>query len=118
MEQLWEILERRGCNTVQIRERFMNDTRFYLECYEEFMRDDSFRMLGVQLRAKQVSAAFDTAHTLKGLAANMGLTDMFHVLSDIVEPLREGCCGDELSDSYNQLMVLYAQYRTLLEDLS
>lgn len=118
MERVWEILEKRGCNIPQIKERFMDDTQFYLECYEQFMLDDNFRILGVQLRAKQVTEAFETAHTLKGLAANMGLSDMFSVLSDIVEPLRDGCCEEGLLDFYNQLMVLYAQYKTLLDDLS
>lgn len=117
MERFWEILEQRGCNMAEIKERFLGDKMFYLECYEEFMRDDNFQLLGVQLRAKQTQAAFDTAHTLKGLAANMGLIDMFRVLSEIVEPLRDGICTDELLVPYEQLMILYAQYKALVDEL-
>ncbi|MDD6037492.1 MAG: Hpt domain-containing protein [bacterium] len=112
MGDLMAALEQRGCDMRGIQDRFLGDEAFYAECFEQFMSDEGFRLLGEQLCAHKVREAFDTAHTLKGLASNMGLTDLFNHLVVIVEPLRKGC-DDGLLPVYEEMLACYETYRAL-----
>ncbi len=67
---------------------------------KEFKNDPAFGELGVAIENKQYEHAFDQAHTLKGVAGNMGLTPLFTVICNIVEPLR--------AHQYSNLDALYA----------
>ncbi|MEG0963534.1 MAG: Hpt domain-containing protein, partial [Lachnospiraceae bacterium] len=50
---------------------------------------------------KDYKNAFDYAHTLKGVAGNMGLSPIYKAICDIVEPLRR--------NDYSNLQYLYAE---------
>ena len=58
-------------------------------------------------------AAFDAAHTLKGVLSNMGLTPLYDCVSAIVEPLREGRF-DDTAEEYARLLVRRAELSALL----
>lgn len=97
-------------------ERFMDDEAFYEECLDELLKDEGFVKLGEALSAHKVKESFEYAHMLKGVVANLGITPMFYVLVDIVEPLRVGEDRD-LSTEYSKLMELKAEYEKILEDV-
>ena len=50
--------------------------------------DDTFAMLRAAMSAGDVTCAFRAAHTLKGVAANMGLLRMQEAASALTEALR------------------------------
>lgn len=77
-----------GVNPQEVMERFVDDEELYAACLEEFMHDAAFDRLKEALEASDYSAAFDQAHTLKGVAGNLGLTPLYNVICEIVEPLR------------------------------
>lgn len=81
----------------------MDDEELYAECFAMFMEDPSFVQLGEALKRQDDAAAFDAAHTLKGVAGNLGLTPLFAAICAIVEPLR---CGahDGLDGLYAAVM--------------
>lgn len=83
-------LESWGCDIAGAMERFLNDEAFYFECYEQALEDPDFKQLKEALAAHDVRQAFEHAHSLKGIIANLGLTSLYHIISDIVESLREG----------------------------
>ncbi len=64
---------------------------------ERFLRmfagDDSFDMLAAAMSAGDVQRAFRAAHTLKGVAANMGLERLRAAASELTEALRGGDMG-------------------------
>ena len=80
---------------------------------ERWRGDPAFAGLGEALAAKDVDTAFRHAHTLKGLIANMGLTPLYDLAVQIVEPLRAGQCQEELSGLYQRLMDEMKPYRIL-----
>lgn len=41
------------------------------------------------MKARDYTAAFEAAHTLKGVVGNMGLTPLYQAVCEIVEPLRK-----------------------------
>lgn len=50
----------------------------------------AFEELGAAIEAKDTKASFEKAHELKGVLANMGLSPMYTVTCNMVEPLRAG----------------------------
>lgn len=87
---LLEELKNWGCDIDGALERFVGDEELYKTCLYTVLDDKAFSGLGEALYAGQVKEAFDYAHTLKGVLANMGLTPMYDITVRIVEPLRTG----------------------------
>lgn len=92
-----------GCDVDGALERFVGDEDLYKMCLNTVLEDKAFAGLGETLRASQTKEAFDHAHTLKGVLANMGLTPMFDITVRIVEPLRTGDT-DGLLSIYEELL--------------
>lgn len=90
MSTLLDELKDWGCDVDGAMERFMGDEELYRICLHSVLSDKSFGGLCEALQRNDVDEAFDHAHTLKGVLANMGLTPMFDITVRIVEPLRAG----------------------------
>ena len=88
MSQLKEKMQNYGIDIEETMERFVDDEDLYIECLHEYIDNPDFEKLGEAIRGQDYAKAFDRAHTLKGVAGNMGLTTLFNVLCSIVEPLR------------------------------
>ncbi|MBC8531733.1 Hpt domain-containing protein [Gehongia tenuis] len=69
-------------------ERFMGNEGMYFKFLNMLLEDQSLKNLGAALAASDYQGAFEAAHTLKGVAGNMGLTPLYNVVCEIVEPLR------------------------------
>lgn len=81
-----------------------------------FPLDDSFPMLAAALERGDVQTAFRAAHTLKGVAANLGLERLRALASDMTECLRSG----ELSGAqahFPETETAYRQVLAALEEL-
>ncbi len=113
MNALLTELRNRGCDVDGALVRFLNNEAFYAKCFKKFIDDPAFAGLGEALKSKDVDVAFRHAHTLKGLIANMGLTPLYDLTVQIVEPLRAGQCADDLDELYQRLMEEMKTYRIL-----
>ena len=78
-----------------------------------FPLDDSFPQLSEALGRGDVQAAFRAAHTLKGVAANLGLERLRALASDMTECLRSG----DLSGAQTRLAETETAYRQVLAAL-
>ena len=78
-----------------------------------FPLDDSFPMLAAALERGDVQTAFRAAHTLKGVAANLGLERLRAAASDMTECLRRG----ELSGAQARFPETETAYRRVLAAL-
>ena len=78
-----------------------------------FSLDDSFPQLSEALGRGDVQTAFRAAHTLKGVAANLGLERLRALASDMTECLRRG----ELSGAQARLAETETAYRRVLAAL-
>ena len=105
-------LESWGCDIAGAMERFLGDEEFYFECYEQALEDPGFEQLKEALDAHNIKEAFDHAHSLKGIIANLGLTSLFDIIFDIVEPLRAGK-EDGVADKYEELLKERERYVSL-----
>lgn len=100
---LLEELKNWGCDVEGALERFVGDAELYKTCLHTVLDDKAFVGLGEALDAQEVKEAFDYAHTLKGVLANMGLTPMYDITVQLVEPLRIGD-SNNLRPIYEELL--------------
>ncbi|MEE5990219.1 MAG: Hpt domain-containing protein [Lachnospiraceae bacterium] len=68
--------------------RCLNDTSLYERVLCKFPGDKSYSKIVEALESADAKAAFEAAHTLKGVSANLGLTDLYDSVFPLVEELR------------------------------
>lgn len=68
--------------------RCMNNEEFYLKMVAKAAQNDSFEKLEGALKENNLEAAFDAAHALKGVFANLALSPVRDPICEIVELLR------------------------------
>lgn len=103
MSALLDALKDWGCDIDGALERFVGDEELYVICLNKVLSDQAFVGLGEALKKGETKEAFDSAHTLKGVLANMGLTPMYDIAVRIVEPLRMEA-DENLMPVYEELL--------------
>ncbi len=68
--------------------RCMNNEAFYLRLVKMAVADNDMEALGQALQAGDLGRAFECAHSLKGVAANLSLTPIYGPVSEMTELLR------------------------------
>ena len=89
-DSLWEMLKEKGVNVDKALERLKGNKEAYKSFLVEFFEDPDFESLGEEIKAGNARNAFEYAHGLKGMAANLGLDAVHNELSTLVEILRPG----------------------------
>ena len=103
MNDVFEKLEEWGCDVAGTKRRFLNDDSLYIACLNGVLDDNSFERLGDALKTHDCKQAFEATHNIKGFLADMGLTPMYDIAIQIMEPLRKGTVtGHE--ENYKALM--------------
>lgn len=103
-----QLLKDFGCVEIDATSsRFLDDGEFYLMILKQMLSDPGFESLEKSLRDHDAKTAFETAHMLKGIISNCGITPMYEIIQRIVESLRNG-----------NLMEAYPAYEKLMESRS
>ncbi len=87
-DQYKKALEASGADVASTLKRFMGNEAIYQKFLNRFLDDQNYSNLMRYLEEKNYGEAFKCAHTLKGVAANMGLIPIQKAASDITELLR------------------------------
>lgn len=112
LEELY--LELHG-DIIDARKRLMTDNlinRFIMK----FPADPTMASLRDAIESQDVKAVFNAAHTLKGLAANLGFTELFTNASALTEQTRKCDCNPDpvlmskVEESYNLVIGKLAEY--------
>ncbi|MBR4464165.1 MAG: Hpt domain-containing protein [Treponema sp.] len=90
--------------------RCLKKEDFYYKMLNICLSDERFEKLKGLLESKDYDAAFETAHALKGVLANLGLTPIYEPISQMTEFLRARTDMDYMP-LYGQMK---AQYDKLL----
>ena len=83
-----------GADTDEGLMRCMNKEDFYVMLVGKAVDDKRLSELERQLSAGDLDAAFETAHALKGLYANLALTPLTKPVSEMTELLRSHTDAD------------------------
>ena len=74
--------------------RCLNDEAFYLEVVRMALEENTYKKLSDAIGTGDVKAVFEAAHALKGVLANVALTPLYDVASEITELSRAGQDAD------------------------
>lgn len=89
-DSLWDQLRERGVNVDKALVRMKGNKEAYRNFLIEFFEDPDFEALGEEIKAGNAKNAFEYAHGLKGMAANLGIDEVQKKLGVLVEILRHG----------------------------
>lgn len=115
MDKRIESLAAWGCDTKRALERMIDDEEFYMDCLNQFLEDRELEQLEQSLKEQNVKMAFEHAHALKGVLANLGLTPMYQLEVEIVEPLRAGNLED-FTEKIEELKRMREKLKGILKD--
>ncbi len=93
--------------------RCMNNEAFYLRMVEKVLKDKGFEELDAAVAAHDSDAAFEAAHKLKGVLANLALTPICEPVTQMVELLRNRTDTD-YSQYLNRIKEKKAQLEGML----
>lgn len=79
-----------GADYDDVRRRLMDNDAMVARFAGKFLEDASFAQLEAALDARDAEVAFRAAHTLKGVAQNLGLSNLYEPASALTEALRTG----------------------------
>lgn len=109
MSELIDRLRHYGADMDATMERFIGDEALYDRCFHIFLEDPSFLTLEKALEQRDYTAAFQAAHTLKGVSGNLGLTPLYTSVCEITAALRHG--------DYSNLEAQYAAIVSAKEEV-
>lgn len=77
-----------GANVEEGLARCLNKEDFYLKMVNLGLKDERFEKLGDILASKDLDAAFEAVHALKGVIGNLALTPLYEPINKMTELLR------------------------------
>lgn len=90
MGEFRETFETYGGDYRETLDRFLGDESLYLRILDMLFQDKNLDALRASLQSGDLAAAFEAAHTLKGVTGNLGLAPLYEAVCHVVEPLRAG----------------------------
>lgn len=117
MSTFQEIFQAYGADYTATMERFMGNETMYLKLLDMLFQDDNLKKLEQAVTEKDYTTAFEAAHTLKGVAGNMGLTPLYEAVCAIVEPLRAREQRDDYLALYQVIEQAFVQADELRRQL-
>ena len=84
-----DALKQFGANTDEGLTRCMGNEGFYFKLIGKVVEDKNFAALESAIAEKDLDAAFEAAHSLKGVLGNLALTPIYEPVYEITELLRE-----------------------------
>ena len=109
MKALLIKLESWGCDVKDALTRLTGDEDLLIDCIAIVEKDPAFQKLGEALKRADAAGAFEAVHTIKGIAANTGLTPLY----ELAAPLRRGeLQGLELT--YQRLLQKHGEFRQIV----
>lgn len=117
MKSAQEVFAEYGADYSTTMKRVMNNEAMYVRLLGMLAEDDSIAKLDDALQAGNLQSAFLAAHTLKGVAGNLGLTPLYQALEKLVEPLRAEAARDDYPALYKEVQLAFMRTDAFREAL-
>ncbi len=118
MSVLQDVFSAYGGDYDKTMKRFMGNEALYCKILPKLFQDDNLQKLGRELETGNFESAFEAAHTLKGVSANLGLTPLYNAVCMIVEPLRNREQNVDYMALYQAIQVEFQRINTLWESFA
>ncbi len=103
-----------GIDVDSVMQRFMGSERLTEKFMKRFADDMTFSQLEKAVAAGDSEEAFRAAHTLKGVAGNLGMTELFDRTSEMTERFR----AHDMTGAAEDLAALRTVYERILQAVS
>lgn len=90
-------LKAAGADTEDGLKRCLGKEDFYLKMINLALKNENFELLEGALKTEDYVKSFELCHALKGVIANVSLTPLYDLISDLTEKLR-ACTGAETAN--------------------
>lgn len=110
-------LEQYGVNYEETMNRFVRNEDLYIKILTKLEKDENAEKLNAAIAEGDLETAFMAAHTLKGLAANLGLEPLLKAVNEIVDPLRRREQRDDYQALCSVVMDRYAEALKMVDSL-
>lgn len=118
-ENFREQLEENGADVEGTLKRFMGNEALYMKFIMKFLDDKNFEGIKSNLEKNDFEGAYVSAHTLKGVTANLGLNPVYGVATQISDMLKGKAPGEidreKLEALKDQLAAEHSRFVQLLE---
>ena len=108
------VLQNAGVDTEGALRRFSGNSGLYERFLTKFLSDPTFQDVTNAFEAEDTQAAVTSTHTFKGLTANLGLTRLYGISSEMVDCIR----GDKFAEASGKYGELKKAYDEICEILS
>ena len=112
-------LEENGADVEGTLKRFMGNEALYMKFIMKFLDDKNFEGIKSNLEKNDFEGAYVSAHTLKGVTANLGLNPVYGVATQISDMLKGKAPGEidreKLEALKDQLAAEHSRFIQLLE---
>jgi hypothetical protein len=110
-----EIMIDKGFDVDGTLKRFINNEALYIKCLKKFPDDKSYEGIKQAFLDNNCEECFKYAHTLKGLASNLGINRIYNLLIPMVDKLRHG--DMDIGGDIKQLEILYKETYEVIDKL-
>lgn len=111
-----EELEAAGIRVNETLERFMGNEQLMEKFIRRFSEDQTMDKLGEHIAAGNWEEAFKSVHTLKGVAGNLGMMELYQCASVLTEKLRMQDIGG-VPEHFTELKTLYDRLIAAIAEL-
>lgn len=112
-----EKLEAYGVDVAATMERVANSEQLYLKCLDIFIEDTNLDKLKSAIEQGDWRSAFEAAHALKGVSANLGLQPFLDRICAMVEPLRRRDAATDYPSLYEAVVQEMERVKALRAEL-
>ena len=111
-------LANRGVNLEEAMDRFMNNEQMYVKYIMQLPKDNTYTVLVQSLNEQNIQEAFEAAHRLKGITANLAMWKINEKLKLVVDNLKKGIMPEEtqwlaFDTEYQEMMTFIQQENNL-----
>lgn len=114
MNSIYQKLGKWGCDVEGALERFINDDDFYISCLSMFVLDENIGIFMENIQKQDYDAAFENAHTIKGVAGNLGLIPIYEVIAEIAAVLKAGKIED-IDVKCKKFLMVFNEFKEIME---
>ncbi len=115
-EELKNELKENGVDLGTTMKRFMGMEAMYKKFLFRFPDDPNYGELKRCMENGDVDKAYVAAHTLKGVAGNLGFSELYHASAALSDVLRQHGSGagelyDKVTECYNRIYAVIDRYK-------
>ena len=115
--ELIECCKKLDIEYMDIMSRFGNNEMMYIRFLKKFLEDKTYVALENAWKNKDYVEIEKTAHTLKGIIANLGINRLYVLTNEMVQAVREKQY-ERLEDIYTKIQKEYEETKECIEKIN